>query len=323
MDYLELSQHHRYHLGTVKHTDIYKIYEDSRSMTWNENEIASEMRIDKHNKAVLPENERITLLNILSFFASGDGIVNETSSTEIMPRITIMEACMVYRLFMAQEDIHNIVYTKLVELYSKNKQEVDSAFNSLFTMKSVKAKKEWSDKWSKNASVAQVLLCNIIIEGLFFSSSFCYIFWLAEIHKGLLPGLANSNEWISRDEGNHTMFGVMMYLKSGKCPDDIIYQMFEEAINAELLYVQEIFDGKKFPGMNEELMFDYIRFVANDLLACIKCAPMKHVDNPFPFMIKQSTGVRIGDFFNRDTSDYGLNDIETEEENILRFDTNF
>lgn len=320
-DYLEQESHIRYFFGDTQHPDIYKVYNDSRDATWHEGEIQKELSTDIKNKTTIPHEQRKTLLNILSFFAVGDGIVNETSGTDIMPRITIMEIQMVLRLFMAQEDVHNIVYTMLVDMYSMNDEEKNKSLRSLSFMPSVLAKKSWSDKWSIDASLAQVLLCNVIIEGLFFSSSFCYIFWINMIHKGKLPGLAISNDWISRDEGNHTSFGIMLYKMSNRVSEHIVYKMFLEAVEIESMFVREIFNDKKFMGMNADLMIQYVKYEADTLLWDLGYDKIYKVDNPFGFMNMKDSTIRHGDFHCRDISDYALN--TTGVGSSLAFDDDF
>ena len=320
-DYLELEEHTRYFFGDTRHPDIYNIYNNTRDTTWHEGEIQKELSTDIKNKELIPHDQRKTLLNILSFFAVGDGIVNETSGTDILPRITILEIQMVMRLFMAQEDVHNIVYTMLVNMYAIDDKEKNESLKSLTNMPSVMGKKNWSDKWSIDAKLAQVILCNVIIEGLFFSSSFCYIFWINLIHKGKLPGLAISNDWISRDEGNHTSFGIKLYKMSNKIPDDIVYQMFREAVAVESEFVREIFHDKRFAGMNNDLMIQYVKYEADTILWDLGYDKIYMVDNPFGFMNMKDSTIRHGDFHCRDISDYALN--TTGEGGTLVFDDDF
>jgi ribonucleoside-diphosphate reductase beta chain len=219
----------------------------------------------------------------LAFFAASDGIVNENLAENFVSEVQYTEAKFFYGFQIAIENIHSETYSLLIDTYVKDAKEKDGLFNALDTMDCVKKKADWALRWIDDGNFAERLVAFAAVEGIFFSGSFCSIFWLKK--RGLMPGLTFSNELISRDEGLHCDFACLLY------NDHLINKLSIEAIQtiiADAVTIEKEFVTDALPvrliGMNAELMCQYIEFVADRLLMELNCPKIYHSTNPFDFM---------------------------------------
>jgi ribonucleoside-diphosphate reductase beta chain len=302
MEKLEDPKYFRYFIEPNQKNPIWKAYQQAKASFWVEEEIESELK--KENVKALPIEVQELLKHQLIFFLYGDGKVNETISEHIESRITDRELMTWYNFQKMVEDIHNITYVKLVDAYITDSKEREKMFGSIENYPSINKKINWvkqnlayNDNSVKPPLAKQVLI-NLIMEGLFFQGSFAVIFWANEKYPGKIPGLAKANEFISRDEGQHTYVGFLVWsILSYKLPKDEIYKILNEAVEIEIEFMSESLT-KKLPGMNIELMSEYIKFVADWICTNLKIEPLYKVLNPFKFMEKQSISIRSIDFFN-------------------------
>ena len=237
--------------------------------------------------------------------------------------VQIPEARCFYGFQVAIENIHSEVYSLLIDTYVKDTSEKDNLFNAIETIPCVKRKADWAQKWisDKNATFAQRLVAFSVVEGVFFSGSFCAIFWLKK--RGLMPGLTFSNELISRDEGMHTDFAVLLYSHlENKLDDESIYSIVQEAVNIEKEFIIESIPCAMI-GMNSELMSQYIEYVADRLLSQYGLGKLYNSENPFDFM--QLISENKTNFFEKRVSEYSLASVKTDldSNNDITFDANF
>lgn len=288
-----------------KNKDLWDMFEKHLASFWTHNELKLHTDInDWRNK--LNEDERQYIKYILAFFASSDGIVNMNLLERFMQEITIPEAKAFYACQYLMETVHSRTYAILLETYIEDKQEREHLFNSITTVKSIKMKADWTLKWinDKSASLAQRLLAFIIVEGVFFSGSFCGIFWLKKM--GLMPGLCQSNELISRDEGLHYDFGVYLYitrlLLSERLSEKTVHEIMESAMECEREFIKESLP-KPLNGMNSTLMIQYVEYVADRTLTSLGYSKLYNSENPFDWMNLISVDSRTN-FFERPASEY-------------------
>ena len=232
----------------------------------------------------LSDDERYFIKNILAFFAGSDGIVMENLAQRFMNDTDISEIISFYSYQMFIENIHGETYSLLIDTYIKDEDEKNRLFDAINTIPCIQNKASWAKKWINNddATFAIRLIAFAIVEGLFFSGSFCAIFWLKK--RGLMSGLTFSNELISRDEGMHTDFAVLLYSKIvNKIPKEVVYNIIEEAVNIENEFITESIPCKMI-GMNSDMMTEYIKFVADRLLNQLGYDKLYNAKNPFDFM---------------------------------------
>ena len=255
----------RFVLFPIKYPDIWKAYETHKSAFWTAQEI--DYSADLSDWGNLTEDEKYFIENILGFFAGSDGIVLENLVSNFCCEIQIPEFRCFYSFQAMMENIHSEVYSLLIDTFIKDKVKKDKLFNAIDTIPCIKQKAEWALKWmnaDKNP-FSQRLIAFAIVEGLFFSGSFCAIFWLK--NRGIMTkALGTSNELISRDEGMHTDFAILLYgYISEKLDSELVKAMFAEAVEIETNFITESLPCKLI-GMNSELMIQYIKFVADRLL---------------------------------------------------------
>ena len=290
----------RFTLYPIKYTDVWEFYLSSVASFWTADEIdTSKDRFDE-----LTLNEQHFIKHILAFFAASDGIVMENLATRFMLDVQIPEARAFYAFQIAMEQIHSQTYANLIESYVKDREEKTMLFNAIHNMPCVKAKAEWALKWiDSKASFAQRLVAFAVVEGIFFSGSFCAIFWLKKRNK--MHGLTFSNELISRDEGMHCEFAVCLYKKlEENVPDIVIQYIIQEAVSIEIQFVTEALSVDLI-GMNSRLMTEYIKFVADRLLIELGCSKIYNAINPFDWMEMISLQGKTN-FFEKQVSDYKL-----------------
>ncbi len=272
----------RFVLFPIEHDDIWAMYKKAEASFWTAEEIdLSPDLIDWKNK--LNDDERHFIKHVLAFFAASDGIVNENLAENFLSEVQYTEAKFFYGFQLAIENIHSETYSLLIDTYIKDKVEKDTLFNAIETLDCVKTKADWALKWIDNGSYAHRLIAFAAVEGIFFSGSFCSIFWLKK--RGLMPGLSFSNELISRDEGLHCDFACLLYNNHlvNKLPKEEVQEIITNAVEIEKEFVTDALPVRLI-GMNSELMTQYIEFVADRLLTELGNEKVYNVSNPFDFM---------------------------------------
>jgi ribonucleotide reductase beta subunit family protein with ferritin-like domain len=272
----------RFVLFPIVYNDIYQLYKKAESSFWTANEIDLSKDINDWQK--LNNEEQHFIKNIIGFFAGSDGIIMENLSCRFMNEIQIPEARAFYSYQIFNESIHSETYSLLIDTYIKDMDEKNKIFNSIENIPSVAKKALWAYKWieNKKVSFATRLVAFAIVEGVFFSGSFCAIYWLKK--RGLMPGLTFSNELISRDEGMHCEFACLLYSKiKNRVDADTIYTIFKEAIEIEKEFITESIPCNLI-GMNSILMKQYIEFVSDRLLLQLGYEKIWNAENPFDFM---------------------------------------
>ena len=250
----------------------------------------------------LTDDERHFVKHVLAFFAASDGIVLENLAGRLMTEVQIPEARAFYGFQIAIENIHSEMYSLLIDTYVKDPREKAGLFNAIETVPAVQRKAEWALRWIGSAeSFAERIVAFACVEGIFFSGSFCAIFWLKK--RGLMPGLTFSNELISRDEGLHTDFACLMYsYLQNKLSTERIHEIVLDAVNIEKDFVCEALPCA-LVGMNSGLMREYIDFVADRLLVALGEEKVSNVGNPFDFMEQISLQGKTN-FFEKRVGDY-------------------
>ena len=272
----------RFVLFPIQHDDIWKFYKQEEASIWTAEEIdLSQDIIDWETK--LTDNERHFIKHVLAFFAASDGIVNENLAENFLSEVQYTEAKFFYGFQIMMENIHSETYSLLIDTYIKDKDEADKLFHAIDHFDAIKKKADWGIKWIESPNFAERLIAFAAVEGIFFSGSFCSIFWMKK--RGLLPGLTFSNELISRDEGLHCDFACMLHNDHivNKVPKERITQIITEALDIEREFIIEALPVRLI-GMNSELMTQYLEFVTDRLLQELHCDKIYNVENPFDFM---------------------------------------
>jgi ribonucleoside-diphosphate reductase beta chain len=271
----------RFVLFPIEHDDIWSYYKKAEASFWTAEEI--DLGQDLKDWDTLTGDERHFIKHVLAFFAASDGIVNENLAENFVSEVQYTEAKFFYGFQIAIENIHSETYSLLIDTYVKDVKEKDGLFNALDTMDCVKKKADWALRWIDEGNFAERLVAFAAVEGIFFSGSFCSIFWLKK--RGLMPGLTFSNELISRDEGLHCDFACLLYNNHlvNKLSNEAIQTIIADAVTIEKEFVTDALPVRLI-GMNAELMCQYIEFVADRLLMELNCSKIYHATNPFDFM---------------------------------------
>ena len=271
----------RFVLFPIQNDDIWEFYKKAEASFWTAEEI--DLSQDLKDWENLNDGERHFISHVLAFFAASDGIVNENLAENFVAEVQYTEAKFFYGFQIAIENIHSETYSLLIDTYIKDSREKDKLFNAIETMPFVKKKADWALRWIDEGSFAERLIAFAAVEGIFFSGSFCSIFWLKK--RGLMPGLSFSNELISRDEGLHCDFACLLYNNhlNNKLSTSKVTEIIKDAVEIEKEFVTEALPVKLI-GMNAELMCQYIEFVADRLLAELGCSKVYNATNPFDFM---------------------------------------
>ena len=273
----------RYVLFPIKYQKIWDMYKKAEASFWTIEEVdLGTDTYDWENK--LTKEERHFIMYVLAFFAASDGIVNENLATRFMSEIQIPEARCFYGFQITIENIHSEMYSLLIYKYIKDETERNKLFNAIETIDTVKNKAKWALKWiNLEENFATRLVAFACVEGIFFSGSFCALFWLKK--RGLLPGLTFSNELISRDEGLHCDFACYLYstLEYTKLTQEKIHILIKEAVDIEKQFICDAIPVDLI-GMNSKLMSEYIEFVADRLLITLGYDKIWYSRNPFSFM---------------------------------------
>jgi ribonucleoside-diphosphate reductase beta chain len=272
----------RFVLFPIQHDDIWSFYKRSEASFWTAEEIdLSPDLIDWENK--LNDDEKHFIKHVLAFFAASDGIVNENLAENFLAEVQYTEAKFFYGFQIAMENVHSETYSLLIDTYIKDSAEKKHLFNAIDTLDCVKKKADWALRWIDKGSYAERLIAFAAVEGIFFSGSFCSIFWLKK--RGLMPGLTFSNELISRDEGLHCDFACLLYTKHLKnmLPKEQVTEIIKDAVEIEKEFVTDALPVRLI-GMNSDLMTQYIEFVADRLLVELGNEKIYNATNPFGFM---------------------------------------
>lgn len=272
----------RFVLFPIQHDDIWSFYKRAEASFWTAEEIdLSPDLIDWENK--LNDDEKHFIKHVLAFFAASDGIVNENLAENFLAEVQYTEAKFFYGFQISMENVHSETYSLLIDSYIKDSDEKKHLFNAIDTLDCVKKKAEWALKWIDKGSYAERLIAFAAVEGIFFSGSFCSIFWLKK--RGLMPGLAFSNELISRDEGLHCDFACLLYTKHlvNMLPKEQVESIIKDAVEIEKEFVTDALPVRLI-GMNSILMSQYIEFVADRLLVELGNEKVYNTTNPFDFM---------------------------------------
>ena len=272
----------RFVLFPIVHDDIWKFYKKAEASFWTAEEIdLAQDLVDWSEK--LNDDERHFIKHVLAFFAASDGIVNENLAENFLSEVQYTEAKFFYGFQVTIENIHSETYSLLIDTYIQDSKEKDYLFHAIDNIPCVKKKADWALRWIEEGSFAERLIAFAAVEGIFFSGSFCSIFWLKK--RGLMPGLSFSNELISRDEGLHCDFACLLYNHHlvNKLSKETVTKIITDAVEIEKEFVTDAIPVKLI-GMNADLMKQYIEFVADRLLAELGCSKVYNSANPFDFM---------------------------------------
>ena len=282
MEHILQENKDRFVLFPLKYMDIWEMYKTHEHAFWTAEEIDLAQDITDWNDR-LNDDERHFIKMVLAFFAASDGIVNENLAENFLKEVQYPEARSFYGFQIAMENIHSETYSLLIDTYIKDPAERDRLFHAIDNFESIKKKADWALRWITQASFAERLIAFAAVEGIFFSGSFCSIYWLKK--RGLMPGLAFSNDLISRDEGLHCQFACLLYNNyiKEKLPEERIKEIICSAVDIERVFITESLPVSLI-GMNNKLMTQYIEFVADFWLSELGCSKVYNVSNPFDFM---------------------------------------
>ena len=311
----------RYVIFPIKHDEIWAKYKQAEANFWTTEELDLTKDL-KHFNEELNDEERGFIENILAFFAASDGIVNENLVERFCSDVQLLEAKFFYGFQIAMENIHSETYSLLIDTYVKDVKKKAELFNAIETIPSVAKKADWALKWinDKNATFGTRVIAFAAVEGIFFSGSFCSIFWLKK--RGLMPGLCHSNELISRDEGLHTEFVVLMYsMLENKPSKETILQIIKEAVELEKEFITESLPCRLI-GMNMDLMKQYIEYVSDRLLSLLGIDKIYNKSNPFPWMELISVQGKTN-FFEKRVGEYANKAGSENKDNVFSLQEDF
>ncbi|PWK27959.1 ribonucleoside-diphosphate reductase beta chain [Arcicella aurantiaca] len=303
----------RFVLFPIKQNDIWQFYKKAEASFWTAEEIdLSQDLNDWENR--LNDGEKHFISHVLAFFAASDGIVNENLAVNFLSEVQYAEAKCFYGFQIMMENIHSETYSLLIDTYIKNPVEKDKMLRAVDTIPCVKKKADWALRWIEKGNFAERLIAFAAVEGIFFSGSFCSIFWLKK--RGLMPGLSFSNELISRDEGLHCDFACLLYTDhvQNKLDPKDIYSIILDAVTIEKEFVTDALPVSLI-GMNAELMCQYIEFVADRLLVALGLQKQYNATNPFDFMEMISLQGKTN-FFEKRVAEYQKSGVMSEKESM-------
>ena len=309
----------RFVLFPIQNDEVWQYYKKSQASFWTAEEI--DLSQDQKDWNNLNDNERHFIKHVLAFFAASDGIVNENLAVNFMQEVQMPEARCFYGFQIMMENIHSETYSLLIDTYIKDPKEKDYLFNALETVPAVQKKGEWALKWINSENFAERLIAFAAVEGIFFSGSFCSIFWLKK--RGLMPGLTFSNELISRDEGLHCDFACLLYgYLENKLTEERVQSIIADAVRIEQEFVTNALPVSLI-GMNAKNMAQYIEFVADRLLVALGCGKIYNTSNPFDFMEMISVQGKTN-FFEKRVAEYQKAGVMSERtENMFSLDEDF
>ena len=318
MEFLLTPEKNRLTIFPLKHIEIWDMYKKAVSWFWTSEEI--DLSKDYDDWVKLSENERKFIKGVLAFCSSSDTIVNMNLAERFINEVQPLEAKYFYSFQEAIENIHSEVYSLLIDTYIKDPKEKNDTFNALENNPAIRRKADWGMKWINDheAPFAQRLIAFAIVEGVFFSGSFCAIFWIKE--KGKMPGLCFSNELISRDEAMHVEFAVLLYSYiKDRLSEETVIDMMKDAVNVEKNFILDSMPCALL-GMNSDLMSTYIEFVADRLLTQLGYEKIFNARNPFPFMERISIETK-SNFFESRVGEYAKANVgsKTDHTELYEF----
>ena len=304
-EYLTRVNPGRFVMFPIKHVDIWESFQTHRKANWVESEV--DLVPDLAHWPKLNDKEQHFIKMVLAFFAASDGIIMENLGVRFMCEVQIPEARAFYSFQLMIENVHSLMYSRLLDTYVTDVKEKKRLFTAIETIPSIKKKGEWALKWIESQeNFAVRLVAFAAVEGIFFSGSFCCIYWLNE--AGVMPGLCKSNEFIARDEGMHTDFACLLYNKyiENRLTDDMIHGIISEAVAIETEFITEALPWNLL-GMNAPMMIQYIKYVANRLVLQLGHTELyPEVKQPFKFMDRICLDGETN-FFEGRVSDYQSN----------------
>jgi ribonucleoside-diphosphate reductase beta chain len=302
----------RFVLFPIRHDDIWQFYKKAEASFWTAEEI--DLQQDLADWKKMNDGERHFISHVLAFFAASDGIVNENLANNFLKEVQYAEAKCFYGFQIMMENIHSETYSLLIDSYINDPKEKDHLLRAIETIDCVKKKADWALKWIESDSFVERLISFAAVEGIFFSGSFCSIFWLKK--RGLMPGLSFSNELISRDEGLHCDFACLLYTDhiKNKISQERIYEIILNAVEIEKEFVTVALPVSLI-GMNAELMCQYIEFVADRLLISLGCKKNYNAVNPFDFMEMISLQGKTN-FFEKRVAEYQKSGVMSDKESM-------
>ena len=310
----------RFVMFPIQDQDIWDMYQKAEDCFWRAQEV--DLSKDKSDWDRLNNDERRFISMILAFFAASDGIVNENLAERFLKEVQLAEARAFYGMQIAMENIHSIMYSKLIDKYIDDKFERIKLFNAINNYDCIRKKADWALNWieDKSSCFAMRLIAFACVEGIFFSGAFCSIYWLKK--RKIMPGLTFSNELISRDEALHTEFAVLLYNKlSNKLDKELVLKIVTEAVKIEQQFICDALPCRLI-GMNNQLMSKYIEFVADRLLTQLGNEKYYNTSNPFDWMELISIEGKTN-FFEKRVGEYALANKDSKLEEDFSFDGEF
>jgi len=299
----------RFVILPIKYPEIWQMYKKCEASFWTAEEI--DLSDDQKHWDNMNDGERHFVSHVLAFFAASDGIVNENLAVNFMSEVQLPEARCFYGFQIMMENIHSETYALLIDTYIKDPAEKDRLFHAIETVPCVGKKAEWALKWINNGSFAERLIAFAAVEGIFFSGSFCSIFWLKK--RGLMPGLTFSNELISRDEGMHCEFACLLYrMLENKLSKEAATAIITDAVEIEKEFISDALPVSLI-GMNAKMMSQYIEFVADRWLGELGYDKVYGASNPFDFMEMISLQGKTN-FFEKRVGDYQKSGVLNSQE---------
>jgi len=282
MEHILQENKDRFVMFPLKYHDIWELYKQAEHSFWTAEEIDLAQDLTDWNEK-LNADEQHFIKMVLAFFAASDGIVNENLAENFLKEVQYPEAKSFYGFQIAMENVHSETYSLLIDTYIKDSAEKDRLFHAIDNFPSIMKKADWALKWINSESFAERLIAFAAVEGIFFSGSFCSIFWLKK--RGLMPGLTFSNELISRDEGLHCQFATLLHNRyiQNKVSAERIQEIICSAVDIEREFITESLPVSLI-GMNSRLMEQYIEYVADFWMSALGCKKVYNVENPFDFM---------------------------------------
>ena len=290
----------RFVIFPIKYNDIWEYYKNHQAAFWTAEEI--DLTNDIRDWEKLTENEQYFIKNVLSFFAASDGIVNENLAENFYREVQYPEAKFFYGFQLMMENIHSLMYSLLIDTYIKDEKEKHKCFTALDNLPAVQKKAKWALDWIEKAYFQERLVAFAAVEGIFFSGSFCSIFWLKS--RGIMQGLCNANSLIFKDENLHCDFAI--HLLNNHVEDKPSEKRIKEIL-LSALEIEKEFITESLPvsliGMNQNLMKQYLEFVVDGLLVKMGCKKEFNVEQPFKFMEQIAVETK-GNFFESRTVEY-------------------
>jgi ribonucleoside-diphosphate reductase beta chain len=290
----------RFVIFPIQYNDIWDYYTQHQAAFWTAEEV--DLSNDIRDWENLTDNERYFVKNVLSFFAASDGIVNENLAENFLKEVQYPEAKFFYGFQLMMENIHSLMYSLLIDTYISDADEKDECFHAIDRLPAVQKKAKWALDWIENSTFQERLVAFAAVEGIFFSGSFCSIFWLKS--RGIMQGLCNANSLIFKDENLHCDFAIHLLNNhvENRPSEKRIREILLSALEIEKEFITESLPVSLI-GMNSNLMKQYLEFVVDGLLVKLGCKKQFNVEQPFKFMEQIAVETK-GNFFESRTMEY-------------------